>query len=85
MAAEDIDAAREDRDGRWQRLSTSADVDVAFHELSADGLYTDGKPASPVLVSGWVRDDPRQSVTNSILQQLSAQSHQPAMDLERQT
>ena len=27
-------------------------VDVAFHELSADGLYTDGEPASPVLVSG---------------------------------
>jgi hypothetical protein len=47
-------------------------VYVAFHELSADGLYSDGKPASPVLVSGSARDDPRQSVTNSILQQLSA-------------
>jgi phenylpyruvate tautomerase PptA (4-oxalocrotonate tautomerase family) len=31
-------------------------VNVAFHELSADGLYTDGKPARPVLVSGWVRE-----------------------------
>ena len=31
-------------------------VNVAFHELSADGLYTDGEPASPVLVSGWVRE-----------------------------
>src|SRR3954447_4797248 len=30
-------------------------VNVAFHELSADGLYTDGEPARPVLVSGWVR------------------------------
>jgi phenylpyruvate tautomerase PptA (4-oxalocrotonate tautomerase family) len=30
-------------------------VNVAFHELAADGLYTDGVPASPVLVSGWVR------------------------------
>jgi phenylpyruvate tautomerase PptA (4-oxalocrotonate tautomerase family) len=31
-------------------------VNVAFHELSADGLYTDGEPARPVLVSGWVRE-----------------------------
>jgi phenylpyruvate tautomerase PptA (4-oxalocrotonate tautomerase family) len=30
-------------------------VNVAFHELAADGLYTDGAPASPVLVTGWVR------------------------------
>jgi phenylpyruvate tautomerase PptA (4-oxalocrotonate tautomerase family) len=30
-------------------------VNVAFHELAADGLYTDGQPASPVLVTGWVR------------------------------
>ena len=27
-----------------------------FHELAADSLYTDGAPASPVLVSGWVRE-----------------------------
>jgi phenylpyruvate tautomerase PptA (4-oxalocrotonate tautomerase family) len=31
-------------------------VNVAFHELAADGLYTDGAPASPVLVTGWVRE-----------------------------
>jgi phenylpyruvate tautomerase PptA (4-oxalocrotonate tautomerase family) len=30
-------------------------VDVAFHELSADSLYTDGEPARPALASGWVR------------------------------
>ncbi|PXX11927.1 tautomerase family protein [Mycolicibacterium moriokaense] len=34
----------------------SAYVNVAFHELAADGLYTDGVPASPVLVAGWVRE-----------------------------
>ena len=28
-------------------------VNVAFHELSADNVYTDGVPSSPVLVSGW--------------------------------
>src|SRR4029077_12969332 len=31
-------------------------VNVAFHELAANGLYTDGVPASPVLVTGWVRE-----------------------------
>jgi phenylpyruvate tautomerase PptA (4-oxalocrotonate tautomerase family) len=31
-------------------------VNVAFHELAADGLYTDGVPAGPVLVTGWVRE-----------------------------
>jgi phenylpyruvate tautomerase PptA (4-oxalocrotonate tautomerase family) len=31
-------------------------VNVVFHELPADSVYTDGVPASPVLVSGWVRD-----------------------------
>ena len=30
-------------------------VNVVFHELPADGVYTDGVPANPVLVSGWVR------------------------------
>jgi phenylpyruvate tautomerase PptA (4-oxalocrotonate tautomerase family) len=30
-------------------------VNVAFHELPADAVYTDGRPAAPVLVSGWVR------------------------------
>jgi phenylpyruvate tautomerase PptA (4-oxalocrotonate tautomerase family) len=31
-------------------------VNVVFNELPADGIYTDGVPASPVLVSGWVRE-----------------------------
>ena len=31
-------------------------VNVAFHELAADGLYAGGVPATPVLVTGWVRE-----------------------------
>jgi phenylpyruvate tautomerase PptA (4-oxalocrotonate tautomerase family) len=31
-------------------------VNVVFHELPPDGIYTDGVPASPVLVNGWVRE-----------------------------
>jgi phenylpyruvate tautomerase PptA (4-oxalocrotonate tautomerase family) len=30
-------------------------VNVVFHELPTDSVYTDGVPASPVLVSGWIR------------------------------
>jgi phenylpyruvate tautomerase PptA (4-oxalocrotonate tautomerase family) len=30
-------------------------VNVVFHELPTDAIYTDGRPAAPVLVSGWVR------------------------------
>jgi phenylpyruvate tautomerase PptA (4-oxalocrotonate tautomerase family) len=31
-------------------------VNVVFNELPVDAIYTDGAPASPVLVSGWVRE-----------------------------
>jgi phenylpyruvate tautomerase PptA (4-oxalocrotonate tautomerase family) len=31
-------------------------VKVIFHELPADDVYTNGVPASPVLVSGWIRE-----------------------------
>jgi phenylpyruvate tautomerase PptA (4-oxalocrotonate tautomerase family) len=31
-------------------------VNVVFHELSADSVYTDGVPSSPVLVNAWIRD-----------------------------
>jgi phenylpyruvate tautomerase PptA (4-oxalocrotonate tautomerase family) len=30
-------------------------VNVVFHELPNGNVYTDGVPASPVLISGWVR------------------------------
>jgi phenylpyruvate tautomerase PptA (4-oxalocrotonate tautomerase family) len=30
-------------------------VNVVFHALPAGGIYTDGVPANPVLVNGWVR------------------------------
>jgi phenylpyruvate tautomerase PptA (4-oxalocrotonate tautomerase family) len=31
-------------------------VNVVFHELPTDSVYTDGAPASPVLVGGWARE-----------------------------
>ena len=30
-------------------------VNVVFNELPADAVYTDGRPAAPVLMNGWVR------------------------------
>jgi phenylpyruvate tautomerase PptA (4-oxalocrotonate tautomerase family) len=39
-------------------------VNVVFNELAADNVYTDGVPASPVLVSGWIREGhPKKEVT----------------------
>jgi phenylpyruvate tautomerase PptA (4-oxalocrotonate tautomerase family) len=29
-------------------------VNVVFNELPADAVYTDGRPAAPVLMNGWV-------------------------------
>ena len=39
-------------------------VNVIFHELAANNVYTDGVPATPVLVSGWIREGhPKAEVT----------------------
>ena len=39
-------------------------VNVVFSELPAESLYTDSVPASPVLVSGWIREGhPKTEVT----------------------
>ena len=46
-------------------------VNVAFHELPADGLYTDGGPASPVLVSGWVREGHRDAETTRLATEIA--------------
>jgi len=31
-------------------------VNVVFHGLPADSIYTDGVPSAPLLINGWVRD-----------------------------
>jgi phenylpyruvate tautomerase PptA (4-oxalocrotonate tautomerase family) len=46
-------------------------VNVVFHELAADGLYTDGVPASPVLVSGWVRAGHRDAETTRLATEIA--------------
>ena len=46
-------------------------VNVAFYELSADCLYTDGEPAKPVLVSGWVREGHQDAETTRLASELA--------------
>jgi phenylpyruvate tautomerase PptA (4-oxalocrotonate tautomerase family) len=59
-------------------------VNVAFHELAADGLYTDGVPANPVLVSGWVRaGHPEEDTTRLATEIATAVSRICDMDAKR--
>lgn len=46
-------------------------VNVAFHELAADGLYADGVPARPVLVTGWVREGHPDAVTTRLATEIA--------------
>ena len=47
-------------------------VNVVFHELPADGVYTDGGPANPVLVNGWVRQGHPQADTTRLATEIAA-------------
>jgi phenylpyruvate tautomerase PptA (4-oxalocrotonate tautomerase family) len=59
-------------------------VNVAFHELAADGLYTDGEPAKPVLVSGWVREGhPAEDTTRLATEIATAVTRICEIDAER--
>jgi phenylpyruvate tautomerase PptA (4-oxalocrotonate tautomerase family) len=46
-------------------------VNVVFHELPKDNVYTDGLPASPVLVSGWVRAGHPEAETTRLAQEIA--------------
>ncbi len=47
-------------------------VNVVFHELPADSVYTDGLPASPVLVSGWIREGHPKAETTRLATEIAA-------------
>jgi phenylpyruvate tautomerase PptA (4-oxalocrotonate tautomerase family) len=49
----------------------SSYVNVAFHELAADDLYAGGVPASPVLVTGWVREGHPAADTTKLATEIS--------------
>jgi phenylpyruvate tautomerase PptA (4-oxalocrotonate tautomerase family) len=47
-------------------------VNVVFHELAAGNVYTAGVPASPVLVSGWVREGHPEAETTRLATEIAA-------------
>ena len=47
-------------------------VNVVFHELPAGRIYTDGVPANPVLVNGWVRSGHPADKTTSLATEIAA-------------
>jgi phenylpyruvate tautomerase PptA (4-oxalocrotonate tautomerase family) len=47
-------------------------VNVVFHELPADSVYTDGVPASPVLVSGWIREGHPKAKTTRLATEIAS-------------
>jgi phenylpyruvate tautomerase PptA (4-oxalocrotonate tautomerase family) len=47
-------------------------VNVVFHELPADNVYTDGVPASPVLLTGWVREGRPAAETTRLATEIAA-------------
>jgi len=47
-------------------------VNVVFNELPADSVYTDGVPASPFLVNGWVREGHPKAETTRLATEIAA-------------
>lgn len=47
-------------------------VNVVFYELPADAVYTDGVPANPVLVTGWVRAGHPEAKTTRLVTEIAA-------------
>jgi phenylpyruvate tautomerase PptA (4-oxalocrotonate tautomerase family) len=47
-------------------------VNIVFHELPAGGIYTDGVPANPVLVNGWVRSGHPTDKTSLLATEIAA-------------
>jgi phenylpyruvate tautomerase PptA (4-oxalocrotonate tautomerase family) len=47
-------------------------VNVVFHELPTGAIYTDGVPANPVLVNGWVRSGHPKDKTTHLATEIAA-------------
>jgi phenylpyruvate tautomerase PptA (4-oxalocrotonate tautomerase family) len=47
-------------------------VNVVFNELPTDSVYTDGVPAQPLLITGWVRDGHPESETTRLATEIAA-------------
>ncbi len=57
-------------------------VNVVFHDLPIENVYTAGAPASPVLVTGWVRAGHPDSETTRLVTQIAAAVSQVSPPIE---
>jgi phenylpyruvate tautomerase PptA (4-oxalocrotonate tautomerase family) len=59
-------------------------VNVVFHELPADSVYADGRPAVPLLINGWVRQGhPDADVTRLALELAAASTRVTGIRADR--
>lgn len=47
-------------------------VNVVFHELGPDNVYTDGQPAQPLLINGWVRTGHPEAQSSQLVAEIAA-------------
>lgn len=47
-------------------------VNVVFHELAANEVYTDGRPAQPLLINGWVRTGHPEAQSSQLVAEIAA-------------
>ena len=47
-------------------------VNVVFHELAPDDVYTDGQPAQPLLINGWVRTGHPEAQSSQLVAEIAA-------------
>ncbi|BBY86969.1 tautomerase family protein [Mycolicibacterium tokaiense] len=47
-------------------------VNVVFHELPDDDVYTDGRPAQPLLINGWVRTGHPEAQSSQLVAEIAA-------------
>ena len=47
-------------------------VNVVFHELAADDVYTNGQPAQPLLINGWVRTGHPEAQSSQLVAEIAA-------------
>lgn len=46
-------------------------VNVVFHSLPEEDLYTDGKPAAPLIVNGWTRTGHPEAQTDQLVREIA--------------
>ena len=47
-------------------------VNVVFHELPPDDVYTDGQPSRPLLINGWVRTGHPEAQSSQLVAEVAA-------------